>query len=116
MINITGIDIHSYFVKDLDRAVAFYRDTLGLKNVEGKKYEFALPDGSTFGVYQPPPETGLTWMPGYGIMFAVDDVKEAVKELQLGGVKIADPIETPGCYMAIGEDTEGNQIIIHHRK
>ena len=28
--NITGIDVHTYMVKDLSRAVAFYRDVLQL--------------------------------------------------------------------------------------
>jgi len=116
VINITGIDIHSYFVKELDRAVAFYRDKVGLKNVEGKHYEFELPDGSVFGLYQPTPESGLTWMPGYGVMFAVDDAKAAAKALQDNGVKIANPFETPACYMALGEDTECNHFIIHQRK
>ncbi len=35
-VQITGIDLHGYFVKDLERARAFYTDVIGLRNVNGQ--------------------------------------------------------------------------------
>lgn len=52
-------------------------------------------------------------------MFAVDDVAEAVKNLQTRGVKFkkdGEVDETPVCFMAFGYDTEGNQFFLHKHK
>ncbi|MDQ6826935.1 MAG: VOC family protein [Candidatus Eremiobacteraeota bacterium] len=114
---VKGIDIHTYFVKDLERARQFYLTVLGLTNVDGKQYEFELPDGSTFGLYKPQPGDGVeTWQRGFGIMFAVEDAYQAVIALRKRGVRISEALERPTCLMAFGEDSEGNQIIIHQRK
>ena len=115
--NITGIDIHTYFVKDANRATAFYRDVLGLKctwEMQGMGAEFELPDGSTFGLWKP--DGDMKWEAGYGIMFAVPDINAAVAELRGKGVQISDPEEFPPCFMAFAEDPEGNRVILHHRK
>ncbi|MHB8140077.1 MAG: VOC family protein [Vulcanimicrobiaceae bacterium] len=52
------------------------------------------------------------WQPGYTIAFAVP----AVELVRSHGGKAADPGESPVCYMSFGEDTEGNQIVLHKRK
>lgn len=52
---IKGIDITAYLVKDVDRALRFYRDTMGLKVTQeygGQGAEFTLADGATFGIYK----------------------------------------------------------------
>ena len=52
-------------------------------------------------------------------MFAVDDVARTVAAAMARGVKFVDNggiTDTPACHMAFGEDPEGNQFIIHHRK
>ena len=49
-------------------------------------------------------------------MFAVANAREAVAELRSRGVTIGDPMDNPTCFMAIGEDSEGNQLVIHQRK
>ncbi len=111
-----GIDIHTYLVKDPARAIAFWRDTMGLvptwEMEDGA--EFELPDGSAFGLWKM--DDG-SWTPGNGIMFAVDDVAAAAAELRSKGVTIAEQIEeTPLCFMGFAEDSEGNSFILHHRK
>ena len=76
---ISGIDIHTYLVKDPARAIAFWRDTMGLAATweSERGAEFELPDGATFGIWQMDDES---WQPGNGIMFAVPDVREAAQE------------------------------------
>lgn len=115
--NITGIDVHTYMVKDMSRAIAFYRDVLQLPMTTIGEYgaEFELPDGSAFELWNPA-ETNSPWERGNGIMFAVADVRDAVAELRSRGVTIGDPMDNPTCFMAIGEDSEGNQLVIHQRK
>ncbi len=51
-IAISGIDVHTYFVKEPARAIAFWRDTMGLKTTIEMEQgaEFELGDGATFGL------------------------------------------------------------------
>ena len=54
--NITGIDVHTYMVKDLSRAIAFYREVLQLPlaTIGKNAAEFERPDGSAFELWIPP--------------------------------------------------------------
>jgi catechol 2,3-dioxygenase-like lactoylglutathione lyase family enzyme len=112
---ITGIDIAAYLVRDPARAIAFYRDVLGMAPTmiddEGRGAEFTLSDGSTFGVWKP--EEGAS---GGAIMFAFDDARAAVEHYRGRGLQLSDVQESPACSMAFARDPEGNVIIIHQRK
>ncbi len=112
---ITGMDISAYLVRDPQRAIEFYRDVLGMTPTaiddQGRGAEFELADGSTFGVWKP--EDGQT---GGAIMFAVEDAKAAVEHYRSRGLALSDVTESPVCFMAFGQDPEGNAIIIHQRK
>lgn len=115
---ITGIDITAYLVKDADRAIAFYRDTLGMTPswvVEGKGAEFSFGD-ATFGIWHM--DDG-TWSAGSGVMFAVPDIRAAVELYKSRGVKFEGDghiEDMPSCAMAFAEDSEGNHFILHQRK
>lgn len=113
----TGIDVHGYLVKDAKRAIAFYKDMLGLKptyEVE-QGAEFELPDGSTFEVWK---MNDVEWYPSAGVFFAVPDIKEAHAQLKSRGVKFEDdaPFESPVCHMIAARDSEGNLFMLHQRK
>jgi predicted enzyme related to lactoylglutathione lyase len=112
---INGIDIAAYLVRDPQKAIAFYRDVLGMTPTavddEGRGAEFTLADGSTFGVWKP--EEGGS---GGAIMFAVEDAKAAVELYRGRGLELSDVMESPVCFMSFGQDPEGNSIIIHQRK
>ncbi len=94
--------------QDMDRAVRFYRDVIGLKVAfESREWTeltfgnavIALHGGGT-GNYQ---KTGLS--------LQVRDIALACKELEAGGAKIASPPQTrPGEPIKLAEvlDTEGN--------
>jgi predicted enzyme related to lactoylglutathione lyase len=117
-IRITGIDMSSYLVKDTDRAIAFYRDVLGLEPTtvypNGGGAEYELGDGATFGLFNP---GGMfPWQKGNGVMFAVDDFDGAVRAVKERGTPIHMQQEFPVCFMAMTEDSEGNQVILHKRK
>ncbi len=113
---ITGIDMSAYLTEDTARAVAFYRDVLGLTpngiDDEGRGAEFELPDGSTFGVWDPRDAS----QKGGVVMFAVGDIGLAVETFRKRGAQLSDPFETPVCFMSQGADPDGNGIIIHQRK
>jgi predicted enzyme related to lactoylglutathione lyase len=115
-VKITGIDVHAYLVKDPARAIAFYRDVLGLPTAREMPQgaEFDLADGATFGVWQM--DDG-SWHPSAGVMFAVPDVHRAVDQFKERGLKVLfGPFENEDCFMASCEDTEGNSFLLHQRK
>jgi predicted enzyme related to lactoylglutathione lyase len=116
--SIVGLDIASVFVSDPARSIAFYRDVLGLTptevDVEGRGAEFTLADGPTFGVWRPDFAEGR--QPGSSGMFAVPDAYAAVARMRERGAMLSDPIETPVCFMAFGNDPEGHAFMIHQRK
>ena len=114
---ISGIDRVEYMALDATRAIAFYRDVLGMVPTEideqGRGAEFTLADGTTFGLWSDP---GAPFQPSQGVLFAVDDLDAAVTALEARGVVILRRMETPFCTMAFIHDTEGNEITLHQRK
>lgn len=116
---ITGMDLSGYMVKDAARAIAFYREVLGLEPVliypqnRGAEYEF--PDGTTFGLWGGG-EAVMPFQPSNGILFAVDDFDGAVRAVQERGIPVLMEHETPVCYLAMINDTEGNIVTFHKRK
>jgi predicted enzyme related to lactoylglutathione lyase len=114
---ITGIDLSGCLVSDPARSIAFYRDVLGLTptdlDEQGRGAEFTLADGSTFGVWHFDDGSKTS---GSGIMFTVDDIDAAVATFRGRGAQLSDPFESPVCFMAMGEDPDGNSFMIHQRK
>lgn len=116
---VTGIDLSGYMVKDAARAIAFYRDVLGLEPArtypENRGAEYDLPDGTTFGLWGGGGKV-MPFQPSNGILFAVDDLDAAVSAAKARGVEIVMDFETPNCRMAAINDTEGNAVFLHKRK
>jgi predicted enzyme related to lactoylglutathione lyase len=116
---ITGMDLSGYMVKDAARAIAFYRDVLGLEPVKiypdnrGAEYEF--PDGTTFGLWGGGGRV-MPFQPSNGILFAVDDLDAALAAIKARGVPVAMENETSVCRMVMIHDTEGNLVTLHKRK
>lgn len=116
---INGMDLSGYMVKDAKRAIAFYRDVLGLEPSrmypEDRGAEYDFPDGTTFGLWGGGGRV-MPFQPSNGILFAVDDFDAAVVALKARGVPIVMENETPVCRMAMINDTEGNLVVLHKRK
>ncbi len=115
---ITGVDIFGPPSGDAKRLIAFYRDILGLvpADIDANETgaEFELADGTTFGVWQPPQAPKDA--PGYSALFAVADINAAVATFRANGAALADPYETPMCFISFGQDPDGNTFGIHQRK
>ncbi|MBV8602523.1 MAG: VOC family protein [Candidatus Eremiobacteraeota bacterium] len=116
-VQVRGIDITTYLIKDAERAKKFYTDTMGFKltmDYGPNGGEFTFGDNTTFGLWKM--DDG-SWYQCHGAIFAVDDLHKAVEYYKSRGVKIMDHIEdTPACFMAFAEDSEGNNFILHQRK
>jgi catechol 2,3-dioxygenase-like lactoylglutathione lyase family enzyme len=116
---VTGVDFTIIPTKDIDKAVDFYENVLGLERSkqwgEMPAHEFetgnltiALVDMSAFGQ-----EFSAHRAP---IAFRVDDVPAARAELESRGVQFrGDTIDSGVCHQAIFEDPDGNALDIHHR-
>jgi predicted enzyme related to lactoylglutathione lyase len=113
---VAGTDLAGVTVRDLQKALVFYRDTLGMPPsvVSENGAEFHLPDGTTFGIWQPPESDAME--PGFSVMFAVGDAATSVDVIRERGGAISDPFESPVCHMAMGQDSEGNGVIVHQKK
>ena len=118
---LTGVDFVSVPTRDLEAAMDFYGNVLGLapgpqwgrENPVGAEFEtgnltIALLANERLGIpFQ------ATSVP---IEFRVDDVPAARAELESRGVEFkGDIIDSGVCHQAIFEDPDGNVLDIHHR-
>ena len=120
--DVRGADFIYYQTSDIDRAIEFYRDTLGLEMYgyfeEVKWAEFNA-GNATFAVNDPSAfdENAKAQSGGAAVAFAVEDVEETMRELQAKGVTVTIPAnETPVCHFACISDPDGNTIWLHCRK
>ena len=107
----------AYSVADVPRAVAFYRDIIGL--TPGSSFgevwaefdvgtsAFGVGDGSTIGI-----------APGtqFSAAFEVDDVDAEHERLKAKGVAVTDIGESPVCRSFFVTDPDGNRFALHARK
>ncbi len=105
-----------YPVTDLQRAVAFYEETLGFKKagLESPAWvEFDI-DGATFGVGN----FEQVGTPGTAQSLAVEIPELAAyrKKLMERGVQVTEPYDLPMCRIAVVSDPDGNQVWLHERK
>ena len=117
-VGITGIDASYYYTKDLGRSTTFYSSLFGAEpsmHIPQMVSEWTFGGGETFGLYQP--QDPAEWREGGGILFNVGDLSSAKAASEALGARFeAHPEETPMCYMAFGQDPEGNNFILHQRK
>jgi predicted enzyme related to lactoylglutathione lyase len=110
-------DFYSVPVQDMERAKAFYRDTLG---VHSPDWEAPWPEIETGNVslYLIDP-TAVDWefVPHTAhVALRVADVTDARSDLEERGVAFDGDVRDSGvCHMAFFKDTEGNQLMLHRR-
>lgn len=112
---ITGIDAFEFTAQDKPRMIAFYRDVLGLTPTDEDEHgaEFAFADGTTLAIWKPETDDYPT---GPAVMFAVEDIDEAVGYFRGRGAVLSDVVATRVCFMSFGRDPEGNRFVVHQRK
>ncbi|MCW2985894.1 MAG: glyoxalase/bleomycin resistance/dioxygenase family protein [Conexibacter sp.] len=117
---VTGVDFVSLPTQDLERAVAFYGDTLGLERsayvpernfaeFETGTVTISLIDPKRMGVGEFRPAANP-------IALQVEDVAAARAMLEERGVSFAgDVFDTGVCHMGFFQDPDGNALMLHHR-
>ncbi len=111
-------DFISVPVTDMERAKAFYAETLGLPVVDPRGFpEFQL--GENVSLYLiDPTQTGSSFEGGHSspIALRVPDVAESRTELESRGVTFEGDTHDSGvCHMAFFKDPDGNQLMLHRR-
>lgn len=108
------VDFVSVPTRDVGRAVAFYRDVLGLEVSEFAEGEIET-SNVTLGFWAPE-EQGEPFVPNQnGIALRVADVHEAVEEVQAAGGEVIGIQDTGVCQMGFVKDPDGNVLILHRR-
>ena len=117
--NVEHVDFISVPVSDMERSVAWYRDTLGVPQTgEGGFPEFKLGDNVFLYLIDPKAIDGgkFTTPHGSPIALRVADVAETRKELEARGIEfVGETYDTGVCHMAPFADPDGNRFMLHRR-
>ena len=117
---ITGVDFVSVPTRDVERAAAFYGETLGMRrSVHRPERNFAEFENGTVTLSVIDPEKmgigGFQPLP-FPLALHVEDVAEARRALEERGVSFnGDIFDTGVCHMAFFRDPDGNALMLHHR-
>lgn len=119
---IKGLAHLCFHVRDLNQAIAFYVDALGLEHA----FEFKNEKGGRFGVYlsfggrvflelfegaHEPPEKKVSFQ---HFCIEVEDVKAAVESLRSKGIEVTEPqLGRDLSWQAWMADPDGNRIELH---
>lgn len=116
---VTGTDFVCIGTADIDRAVEFYGETLGLErskqwgNMPAHEFEtgnltLAVMQMDAFGQEVKPSNQAIA--------LRVGDVAATRAKLEAEGVTFfMDDIDSGVCHMAYCQDPDGNTLILHHR-
>ncbi len=114
--SIQAIAFTMYPVTDMPRAVAFYRDALGLTQ-SGLNSDFWVEfdaGGGTFGVgnFEQVGKPGTA----QSLALEVADLPGMRSELAERGIDASEPHELTNCWISVVHDPDGNQVWLHQSK
>jgi len=107
----------AYSVTDVPRAVAFYRDTIGLTpgDAWGDQWVEFNVGATAFGVGNGE-SIGIAPGSQFSAAFEVDDVAAMQTKLKEAGVEVGDVQDSPVCFSCFVTDPDGNRFALHQRK
>ncbi len=109
------VDFISIPTRDVGRAIAWYRDVLGLPESDVSDGELETPN-VTLSFWEPECEDLPFVANTAGFALRVADVGEARAELVAKGVEfIAETWDSGVCHFAACRDPDGNTVILHRR-
>jgi catechol 2,3-dioxygenase-like lactoylglutathione lyase family enzyme len=108
------VDFVSVPTRDVARAVAWYREVLGLPESVYAEGEVEAPN-VTFSFWSPDAD-GEPFVPNSaGVALRVPDVRTAVEEARAAGAEVVGIEDTGVCHMGFVKDPDGNVLILHRR-
>jgi catechol 2,3-dioxygenase-like lactoylglutathione lyase family enzyme len=111
---IEQVDFVSVPTRDMDRALAFYRDVLGLPESEFSEGELETPN-VTLSFWSPEADGEPFEANMAGIGLRVADVEAAVEEFRAAGGEVIGIEDSGVCHMGFVKDPDGNVLILHRR-
>jgi predicted enzyme related to lactoylglutathione lyase len=116
---ISGVDFFGLPTRDLETAVAFYGETLGLRRSAYRpdRHHAEFETGNLTINVMNAEKMGLEHVPFRNpLALHVDDVGSARAALEQKGVVFGmDTFDTGVCHMAFFADPDGNALMLHHR-
>jgi len=112
--HVEQVDFVTVPTRDAARAVAWYRDVLGLAESEYSEGEIETPN-VTLSFWAPESEGEVFQANEAGIAFRVADVETAVEEVRAAGGVVVGVEDTGVCLMGFVKDPDGNVVILHRR-
>ena len=111
---IEQVDFVAVPTRNYERAVAWYRDVLGLPVSEYTDAEVETPN-VTISFWNPE-EQGEAFVPNEnGIALRVADVAAAIEEMRGAGAEVIGIQDSGVCHMGFCKDPDGNVLILHKR-
>jgi catechol 2,3-dioxygenase-like lactoylglutathione lyase family enzyme len=111
---IEQVDFVSVPTRDVERAVAWYRDALGLPASEATPGEVEAPN-VTLSFWNPEQDGEPFQANTAGVALRVADVAAAVEEARAVGAEVIGIEDTGVCHMGFVKDPDGNVLILHRR-
>ena len=108
------VDFVSVPTRDMERAVAFYREVLGLPESEYSDGELEAPN-VTFSFWNPEADGEPFQANTAGVALRVADVEAAVDEFRAAGGEVIGVEDSGVCHMGFVKDPDGNVLILHRR-
>jgi catechol 2,3-dioxygenase-like lactoylglutathione lyase family enzyme len=113
-LQVEQVDFVSVPARDIPRAVAWYRDVLGLEVSQHAEGEVETPNVTLS--FWSPEEQGEQFVPNEnGIALRVADVEAAVDEVRAAGADVMGIQDSGVCHMGFVKDPDGNVVILHRR-
>jgi catechol 2,3-dioxygenase-like lactoylglutathione lyase family enzyme len=104
--------------RDLERAISFYGETLGLPRSNEHPQWAEFDTGNVTIAVGSPEAVGWEFapLPKGSIAIRVPDVAAARAKLEETGIEFSgDTIDSGVCHMAFFADPDGNGLLLHHR-
>jgi catechol 2,3-dioxygenase-like lactoylglutathione lyase family enzyme len=112
-VRVEQVDFISIPTRDAVRALAWYRDVLGLPESDVSEGEVEAPN-VTLSLWEPDRETLPFVASVAGFAIRVADVEQARAELEAKGVEfVAETWDSGVCHFAACRDPDGNTVILH---
>ncbi len=107
-----SFDAVYYHVSDMEKSIAFYRDTLGFQLVSRDYVARFKLDGVLFELVPNPPGNALPGSGNARLSLGVKDIRQATRELQAKGVATTPVKEEPGGLLSFFRDPDGNELCL----
>jgi catechol 2,3-dioxygenase-like lactoylglutathione lyase family enzyme len=108
------VDFVSIPTRDSARALAWYRDVLGLPPSEFSEGEVEAPN-VTLSFWNPEADGEPFQANTAGIALRVENVEVAVEEVRRRGAEVIGIDDSGVCHMGFVKDLDGNVLILHRR-